>query len=196
MAVGISGAAAVVAWALPLKLNIVVAIAVAVVCCSPIDHRQQGDRWVKPMPSPLLTIACLTVVTVLTACFFFRTNPGACPAGRSGLQYAPIAALGAVVVPSGDEPGALIATWQDARFAVAAGCVWFMAGQARVLTIVTGMAVYLPLKLRALDGEKIMHSGLLRTMSISPRVSRKPCAKRAMQRISRATCPGLGVLDQ
>lgn len=41
VAVGISGAAAVVAWALPLKLNIVVAIAVAVVCCLLIDHRQQ-----------------------------------------------------------------------------------------------------------------------------------------------------------
>lgn len=41
VAVGISGAAAVVAWALPLKLNIVVAIAVAVVCCLLIDRRQQ-----------------------------------------------------------------------------------------------------------------------------------------------------------
>lgn len=41
VAVGISGAAAVVAWALPLKLNIVVAIAVAVVCCLLIEHRQQ-----------------------------------------------------------------------------------------------------------------------------------------------------------
>lgn len=41
VAVGISGAAAVVAWTLPLKLNIVVAIAVAVVCCLLIDHRQQ-----------------------------------------------------------------------------------------------------------------------------------------------------------
>ena len=37
VAVGISGAAAVVAWALPLKLNIVVAIAVAVVCCLLIE---------------------------------------------------------------------------------------------------------------------------------------------------------------
>ncbi len=99
----------------------------------------------------LLTIACLTVVTVLTRCFFFLSDkPWSLPGwAQRGLQYAPIAALGAVVVPEVVmSQGALIATWQDARlFAVAAGCVWFMARRGVLGTIVTGMAVYLPLKL-------------------------------------------------
>ena len=46
--------------------------------------------------------------------------------------------------------GQLISTWMDARvFAAAAGAVYFFArkghGQAVLGTIVTGMAVYLPL---------------------------------------------------
>ena len=49
----------------------------------------------------LLTIACLTVVTVLTRCFFFWSDkPWSLPGwAQRGLQYAPIAALGAVIAP-------------------------------------------------------------------------------------------------
>lgn len=93
VAVGISGAAAVVAWALPLKLNIVVAIAVAVVCCLLIDHRQQETGHGETDAFTLLTIACLTVVTVLTRCFFFLSDkPWSLPgwARSAAYQYAPL----------------------------------------------------------------------------------------------------------
>lgn len=99
----------------------------------------------------LLTILALGVITVITRSFFlFSDRPWTLPHwAQRGLQYAPIAALAAVVVPEVVmSQGALIATWQDARlFAVAAGCVWFMARRGVLGTIVTGMAVYLPLKL-------------------------------------------------
>lgn len=102
-------------------------------------------------PWNLLTFVLLGGVTVITRGFFFLSNkPWTLPHwAQRGLQYAPIAALAAVVVPEVVmSQGALIATWQDARlFAVAAGCVWFMARRGVLGTIVTGMAVYLPLKL-------------------------------------------------
>jgi branched-subunit amino acid transport protein len=72
---------------------------------------------------------------------------------QRGLQYAPIAALAAVVAPEVVmSHGQLIGSWQDARlFAVLAGAVWFFwrkgQGQAVLGTIVAGMAVYLPLHL-------------------------------------------------
>ena len=99
----------------------------------------------------LVAIAGMACVTVIARCFFFIFDrPWSLPHwAQRGLQYAPIAALSAVVVPEVVmSQGALIATWQDARlFAVAAGCVWFMARRGVLGTIVTGMAVYLPLKL-------------------------------------------------
>ena len=68
-----------------------------------------------------------------------------------GLQYAPIAALSAVVLPEVVmTQGQLITTWQDARlFAAVAGAAYFFVrmgqGQAVLGTIVSGMVVYLPL---------------------------------------------------
>jgi branched-subunit amino acid transport protein len=103
----------------------------------------------------LATIAGLTVVTVLARSFFFISNRDwALPHwAQRGLQYAPIAALAAVIVPEiVMAQGALIETWRDARlFAAAAGAGYFFwcrgAGQAVLGTIVAGMVVYLPLHL-------------------------------------------------
>ena len=106
-------------------------------------------------PWTIAIILGLTVVTVLTRCFFFiSSKPWTLPHwAQRGLRYAPIAALAAVVVPEVVmTQGHLIGSWQDARlFAVAAGASWFFwrkgAGQAVLGTIVIGMAVYLPLHL-------------------------------------------------
>jgi branched-subunit amino acid transport protein len=98
-------------------------------------------------------IAGLALVTVLTRCFFFiSSRPWHLPHwAQRGLQYAPIAALAAVIVPElVMTQGQLIASWQDARiYGAAAGTAFYFwrrgAGQAVLGTIVVGMAVYLPL---------------------------------------------------
>ena len=55
----------------------------------------RADLW------SIATIAGMTLITVLTRCLFFLSNkPWPLPAwASSGLKYAPIAALAAVVVP-------------------------------------------------------------------------------------------------
>ena len=97
----------------------------------------------------VLVIAGLAVVTVVTRSFFFLSNkPWHLPHwAQRGLQYAPIAALSAVVVPEiVMSQGQLITTWQDARlFAAAAGALIYFAKRNVLLTILGGMAVYLPL---------------------------------------------------
>ena len=106
-------------------------------------------------PWTIAIIVGLTVMTVLTRCFFFiSSKPWTLPHwAQRGLRYAPIAALAAVVVPEVVmTQGHLIGNWQDARlFSVAAGAAWFFwrkgAGQAVLGTILIGMAVYLPLHL-------------------------------------------------
>ncbi len=93
----------------------------------------------------------LSVVTVVARSFFFLSNQDwQLPHwAQRGLQYAPIAALSAVVVPEiVMSQGALITTWQDARlFAAAAGMVIYVSKRDVLLTIIGGMAVYLPLHL-------------------------------------------------
>ncbi|MBA4261308.1 MAG: branched-chain amino acid transporter [Comamonadaceae bacterium] len=100
-------------------------------------------------PWTLLTIVGLGAVTVLTRGFFFiSSKPWTLPRwAQRGLQYAPIAALSAVVVPEiVMSQGQLIQTWQDARlFAAAAGAAWFFWQRSVLGTILVGMAVYLPL---------------------------------------------------
>ena len=97
----------------------------------------------------LAVIAGLAGVTVLTRCFFFMSDkPWHLPGwAQRGLQYAPIAALSAVVIPEiVMSQGQLIGTWQDARlFAAAAGTAVYFRSKNVLLTIVLGMAVYLPL---------------------------------------------------
>lgn len=103
----------------------------------------------------LLVIVGLALVTVLTRGFFFiSSRPWPMPHWlQRGLQYAPIAALSAVIVPElVMTQGHLITSWQDARlFGAAAGAGFYFwrrgAGQAVLGTIVVGMAVYLPLHL-------------------------------------------------
>ncbi len=102
-------------------------------------------------PWTLLTILAMGVVTVITRGFFFLSdNDWSLPHwAQRGLQYAPIAALSAVVLPEVVmTEGVLIQTWQDARlFAAAAGLAWFYWRRGVLGTIVSGMAVYLPLHL-------------------------------------------------
>jgi branched-subunit amino acid transport protein len=97
----------------------------------------------------------MALVTVVTRCFFFiSSSDWTLPrGGQRGLQYAPVAALAAVIVPEiVMSQGALINSWRDARlFAAAAGLGYFIwckgGGQAVLGTIACGMAVYLPLHL-------------------------------------------------
>lgn len=99
----------------------------------------------------LLIIGAMGVVTVITRSFFlFSDRPWTLPHwAQRGLQYAPIAALAAVVVPEiVTTQGALVGTWQDARlFAAVAGAAWFYWRRGVLGTIVAGMAVYLPLRI-------------------------------------------------
>ena len=107
------------------------------------------DFW-----TPLI-IVCMALVTIITRSFFFiSSKPWTLPRwAQRGLQYAPIAALAAVIVPEMVmTQGQLISTWHDARlFAVVAGVAWYAwrkgVGQVVLGTIVVGMAVYLPLHL-------------------------------------------------
>lgn len=93
----------------------------------------------------------LACVTVLARCFFFLSSKNwSLPAWvHRGLQYAPIAALSAVVLPEiVMAQGHLINTWMDARvYGAAAGALVYCWRRDVLLTIVVGMAVYLPLHL-------------------------------------------------
>ena len=97
----------------------------------------------------LATIAGLACVTVLTRSFFFISERDwkLPPWVARGLQYAPLAALAAVIVPEiimGQ--GALIGTLKDARlYGAAAGIGVFYWRKSTLGCIVGGMAVYLPL---------------------------------------------------
>lgn len=103
----------------------------------------------------LAVIVGLAAVTLVTRSFFFiSSRPWSLPHwAQRGLQYAPIAALSAVIVPEiVMTQGQLVPTWQDARlFAVAAGGAFYFwrrrSRQVVLGTIVVGMAVYLPLHL-------------------------------------------------
>jgi branched-subunit amino acid transport protein len=96
-------------------------------------------------------IAGLACVTVITRSFFFISSKlWSLPAwAERGLQYAPVAALTAVVLPEVVmTQGELIGTWQDARiFGAVVGAAVFFWRRNVLWTIVAGMAVYLPLHL-------------------------------------------------
>ena len=99
----------------------------------------------------LAVIVGLALVTVLTRGFFLiSSQPWSLPPwALHALQYAPIAALSAVVVPEVVmTQGELIDTWRDARlFAAVAGAAWYFWRGGVLGTILAGMAVYLPLRL-------------------------------------------------
>ena len=94
-------------------------------------------------------IACLTLVTFITRCFFFiSSEEWTLPEwAQQGLQYAPIAAMAAVVFPEIlMQQGHFLQTWMDARWvgALVGGAVYFWKRNV-LLTIVAGMLAYLPL---------------------------------------------------
>ncbi|HSV54685.1 MAG TPA: AzlD domain-containing protein [Burkholderiaceae bacterium] len=99
----------------------------------------------------LATIAGLACVTVLARSFFFISNRSwSLPHwAQRGLQYAPIAALAAVVVPEVVmTQGQLIGSLADARvFGAFVGALAYYWRRDVLVTIVAGMAVYLPLHL-------------------------------------------------
>lgn len=99
----------------------------------------------------MVTIAGLTVVTVVTRSFFFISKRDwKLPLwAQRGLQYAPIAALSAVIVPEiVMSQGVLIGSLQDARlFGAATGAAIFFWRKSTLGCIIGGMAVYLPLRL-------------------------------------------------
>ncbi len=105
----------------------------------------QTDLWT------LAVIVGLAAVTVLTRCFFFILDrPWTMPGwAHRALHYAPVAALAGVVAPEVVmQQGMLIGTWHDARlFGAAAGALLYFWRRSVLLTIVGGMAVYLPLHL-------------------------------------------------
>ncbi len=102
----------------------------------------------------LLAVLGLTGLTIATrGAFFLSRREVPIPQWlRQGLRYAPLAALAAVVVPEvlmtrGQFIG-FIGHWQDARvFAAVAGAAYFWWRRDILGTIITGMAVLLPLRL-------------------------------------------------
>ncbi len=96
--------------------------------------------------SVILGLACVTVLA--RGFFLISGKPWHLPHwAQRGLQYAPIAALAAVVLPEiVSTQGQLVTTWQDARlFSAAAGAAAYFWRKDVLFTIVAGMAVYLPL---------------------------------------------------
>jgi branched-subunit amino acid transport protein len=105
----------------------------------------QTDPWT------LAVIVGLAGVTVVARGFFFISSSAWKLPGwaERGLQYAPIAALAAVVFPEVlMTQGQLVQTALDARiFGAIAGTLVFWWKRNTLLTILVGMAVYLPLRL-------------------------------------------------
>ena len=103
----------------------------------------------------IVAILGMTVVSVITRCFFFFSErEWQLPEwAQRGLQYAPIAALTAVIAPDIlMTDGAFTAPWRDARVwaSVAAAAFYFWRRRQSFtlpLTIAVGIAVYLPLRL-------------------------------------------------
>lgn len=105
----------------------------------------QTDLWTLAV---IVGLACVTVIA--RSFFFISTRSWSLPAwAERGLQYAPIAALAAVVAPEVlTNGGQFLSTWQDARlFAALAGAAAFVWRKDVLATILVGMAVYLPLHL-------------------------------------------------
>ena len=106
-----------------------------------------GDPWT------FLTIVLMACITVITRSFFFISDaPWTLPSwAQRGMQYAPIAALAAVVLPEIlMTHGIFIQSLADARiYGAIAGAAYFSwrrgSGQAVLGTIVVGMLVYMPL---------------------------------------------------
>ncbi|WP_028602888.1 AzlD domain-containing protein [Ottowia thiooxydans] len=109
----------------------------------------ETDGWT------VLVIIGLMVISVVARSFFFISERAwKLPYwAQRGLQYAPIAALMAVITPDIVMlDGELTAPWRDARVlaAIAAALFYFWRRRFSLVlpaTIAFGMAVYLPLRL-------------------------------------------------
>jgi branched-subunit amino acid transport protein len=98
----------------------------------------------------LVTILGLAVITLITRCLFFLSSkPWHLPAWvERGLQFAPIAAMSAVIAPEIFLNQGQLSGLQDARlWGAAAGAAYFFWRKGVLGCIVVGMAVYLPLRL-------------------------------------------------
>ena len=99
----------------------------------------------------VVTIMGLALITVVTRCFFLISERELVLPDwvQRGLRYAPLAALAAVLAPEIlMSHGHLIDTWKDARLhAVAAATAYYFWRRGILGTILTGMAVLVPLKL-------------------------------------------------
>jgi branched-subunit amino acid transport protein len=107
--------------------------------------RGQTDLWTMVI---IIGLACVTVIT--RSFFFILDKSWSLPDwARRALHYAPVAALAGVVVPEVVmTSGHLAATWQDARlFGALAGVALYFWRRSVLLTLIGGMAVYLPLHL-------------------------------------------------
>lgn len=101
-----------------------------------------------------LTLLGLMAISVITRSFFFISErPWRLPGwAQRGLQYAPIAALAAVIAPDILLPGGdWVWPWRNAHLwasmVAAAFYLWQRNGRfALPLSIAVGMAVYLPLR--------------------------------------------------
>ena len=101
--------------------------------------------WVEPV----IAILGLAVITVVSRSYFMIPEREMSMPGwlKRGLQYAPLAALTAVIAPEIlMSQGQLINTFQDARLpAVVCATGYYFWRRGILGTIVVGMAVYLPL---------------------------------------------------
>ena len=99
----------------------------------------------------LAVILGLAGVSVLTRCFFFILDkPWTLPDwAHRALQYAPVAALAGVVAPEVVmQGGHFITTFHDARvYGAAMGALVYFWRHSVLLTIIAGMAVFLPMHL-------------------------------------------------
>ena len=97
----------------------------------------------------ILATIGLTIITVVTRSFFMISDKELpMPEWlRRGLKYAPLAALGAVIVPElFMTQGKFIHTLMDARLPALAGAVIYYYTKRGILgTILVGMIIYLPL---------------------------------------------------
>lgn len=108
-----------------------------------------------PSLEVLLTLLGLSLITILSrTLFFISSKPWAVPKWlERGLQYAPIAALCAVIAPQiFIKQEHFITTWQDARIFAAIAAILFVyfrrqSGQPVLGAIIIGMLVFLPLHL-------------------------------------------------
>ncbi|HWP19833.1 MAG TPA: AzlD domain-containing protein [Burkholderiaceae bacterium] len=99
----------------------------------------------------IVVITGLAAISVVTRSFFLLPEQDLPMPDwlKRGLRYAPLAALAAVIAPEVLlVQGELLPSWQDARLpATIAATAYYFWRRGILGTIVTGMAVFLPLRI-------------------------------------------------